>query len=58
MLELNDFLDTILPLNTISSEIAKQVQNAIIALAKEAGGLAAEQLATWQGTPGQSNDAR
>lgn len=49
LLELNDFLDAILPLDTISSEIANQIQNAIKALAQEAGGLAAEQLATWQG---------
>lgn len=48
LLDLNDFLDAILPLGATSSADLRQTQNAIAVLAKEAGGLAEEQLATWQ----------
>jgi hypothetical protein len=48
MLDLNDFLDAILQLDATSSADLCQTQDAIAVLAKEAGGLAEEQLAAWQ----------
>jgi hypothetical protein len=48
MLELNSFLDAMLPLEAGSGDVLCQSQNAMVALAKEAGGLAEEQFATWR----------
>lgn len=48
LLNLNEFLDSILPLDVNASEDLRHTQDAIVALASEAGGLAEEQLATWQ----------
>ena len=48
MLELNDFLDVILPLQPASSTGLRQSQTAMAVLAQEAGGLAEEQWTTWQ----------
>jgi hypothetical protein len=47
-LRLNDFLDAIQKLDATSPADLWQTQNAIAVLANEAGGLADEQLATWQ----------
>jgi hypothetical protein len=48
LLNLNEFLDSILPLDTNASVDLRNTQDAIVALAREAGGLAEEQLITWQ----------
>lgn len=48
LLNLNDFLDSILPLNPTSSAEVVETHDALAALASEAGGLAEEQLITWQ----------
>jgi hypothetical protein len=47
-LDLNNFLDVILPLDATSPAVLRQTQDAVALLAKEADGLAEEQLATWQ----------
>lgn len=48
LLDLNDFLDSILPLKANVSMDLRATQSAIIALAREAGGLAEAQLDIWQ----------
>jgi hypothetical protein len=48
MLHLNDFLDAILPTDATSAAELSQTKNAIAMLANQAGGVAEEQLATWQ----------
>lgn len=47
-LPLNDFLDAILPLDAAAGDDVRQTQEAILALASEAGGIAEESLATWR----------
>jgi hypothetical protein len=48
LLDVNDFLDAILPLDATSSADLWQSQNAVAVLAKGAGGLAEERLYMWQ----------
>jgi hypothetical protein len=48
LLDLNEFLDSILPLDVNGSADLRQVQDAVVSLAREAGGLAEEQLVTWR----------
>jgi hypothetical protein len=48
LLDLNEFLDLILPLDANAPADLRQTQDAIVALAREAGGLAEEQLVAWQ----------
>ena len=47
-LPLNDFLDSILPLDAMASDDLRQTQEAVATLAREAGGLAEELLETWR----------
>jgi hypothetical protein len=47
-LALNDFLDAILPLDATSRSDLRQTQDAVATLAKAAGGLAEDLLATWR----------
>ena len=48
LLNLNDFLDSILPLTSASLAEVAETHDAVAVLASEAGGLAEEQLITWQ----------
>jgi hypothetical protein len=48
MLDLNDFLEAILPLEARSQTDLRQIRDALTVLATEAGGLAEEQFIIWQ----------